>query len=771
MFKPAIQRPGAKIIMTLWFALAAGAASAADITGDAAAELMQQHERFWKIATAEPATHRYSTRDLFVDALRLCATGQHMDRTTKLFELAERLQDRDPESRTFGNFFWYSNDTQVIDRNAVEFCMQAGTLIALRYYDALPDEARVVFDRLIEHAIAGCMGHRVRSSYTNIALMNATNLILLGQFRKHEPASALGRQRLDAMLTDIWLHGTHEYASPTYYGVDLTDAARLQQCADDPAMIQRASVLRRLWWTDVAANWSPAAQRLAGPTSRTYAYQRNSGELDRALAASEWFDKVTTAPRPSVTAMLLDISAPAARDKLIDPTLPREVKAAWGPMPRQTRTHWLTKWITLGSAGATYHSQDQTFTVDFAGGRNQTRAYFMPDGRGDPYGITRVAQKSGHQKALHLRPFWTAAQRRGDALGVVLYHESDFESAEAEGMFTSQFVMPANLAIFIDGERIKGFERIDLKPHQTIVLRDGPVAMGLKVVWARAFGETPAKISLISDPYIPRALAAIRLAIEHGDKWQGHTAGAALWVRISDGLADNAAFDAWQRAFVDAEAESHVEADKAKFAAHGVSVTLGDIEADKPTVALEPAPGRGVLEINGREVGRPMLQTLEPIAAIAREIDTAPTIELPPNGKVTLDVSQAMVLPPMRREGDAVVAGREDYSLSGAGRITWKLKLSKPRRVFVQGELISPNPESDSFFVQVVTAGPSPRAVVPMAAWHTGVHADWAWSLMHLDRNREPAVIDLPAGKVLFELRGRESGVKIKRITLSDKPD
>jgi hypothetical protein len=39
-----------------------------------------------------------------------------------------------------------------------------------------------------------------------------------------------------------------------------------------------------LFWTDVALNWFPPAQRLAGANSRTYDCLHGLGELDRQLA-------------------------------------------------------------------------------------------------------------------------------------------------------------------------------------------------------------------------------------------------------------------------------------------------------------------------------------------------------------------------------------------------------------------------------------------------------------------------------------------------------
>ena len=63
-------------------------------------------EGFWKkIATAEPPGNT-STRQLFSYALALCESHQHPERLERLFQLAQRIQDRNPKSHGYGNIKW-----------------------------------------------------------------------------------------------------------------------------------------------------------------------------------------------------------------------------------------------------------------------------------------------------------------------------------------------------------------------------------------------------------------------------------------------------------------------------------------------------------------------------------------------------------------------------------------------------------------------------------------------------------------------------------------
>lgn len=82
----------------------------------------------WK-RVAGPAPN-LSSRELFTSALALAEAGRDLDRLETLFDLGARMQDRDPESRGYGNFRWSWSHERVLDYNAVEFCMQGGAGMA-----------------------------------------------------------------------------------------------------------------------------------------------------------------------------------------------------------------------------------------------------------------------------------------------------------------------------------------------------------------------------------------------------------------------------------------------------------------------------------------------------------------------------------------------------------------------------------------------------------------------------------------------------------------
>jgi len=147
----------------------------------------------------------------------------------------------------------------------------------------LPEAPRARLRALLEFSVEGCLRHRVPTSYTNISLMNAANLILLGENLDNPKAADEGYRRLDQIALYTYQWGIHEYGSPTYYGADLDDLVVLEQFCKRAVGKQAARALLGLFWRDLAANWFAPAQKLAGARSRDYDYLRGLGYLDEAL--------------------------------------------------------------------------------------------------------------------------------------------------------------------------------------------------------------------------------------------------------------------------------------------------------------------------------------------------------------------------------------------------------------------------------------------------------------------------------------------------------
>ncbi|MBM3859339.1 MAG: hypothetical protein FJ395_06780 [Verrucomicrobia bacterium] len=746
--------------------LAAGLPSRDGIVRAAA----ENAERTWRGVNRQPPT--VGSRELFSAALAWCEAKTHLDRLEKLFDLAAQMQDRDPQSRTYGNFRWNWHHEGVWDLNAVDFCMQMGALLWIHHQQTIPPAAREKLREILELAIHGLIGHRVPETYTNIALMNAGNLILLGEAMDKPDAASEGYARLDRFLLAMWESGTHEYCSPTYYGVDLDDLVLIEAFARQERGRQQARVLLEYFWRDIALNWFPPAQKLGGARSRDYDYLRGLGFLDQQMMANGW---LPTDAKNRVTHIVNAFTRwrpPARLKEMSETRFPRLVQQIWGFEPAESRTHYLCRDVTLSVAGANYRTMDIPLSADLPGPREGVRCYFIPDGRHDPYGKIRIQEGKAHAKTLHLTPFWAAAQRRVDALGVALYRDKDVppETQTLE----SHFVMPLDVDSFwIGGRRVdtpkdKPWE-FPLNHGEALVLRKGTAAVGVRVPWA----QDDAPVSFVFDG---NKFGAVRLTVAHQ---VGSRAGAAFWVRIGSELRNDAAFEKWQRQF--AAARSNVEAagERVRISVSGAdgAVTVGADAAKSAAFGLEPMPPRALLAVDGEDIGRRLLQDLEPIRSWRATIAGQTQIAVPKGKSVYWEAEAGRVVPPMTRDKDAKAVGGAfvwmpakpgEKAGSSVGHVAWQLKMAAPGKYYVWGRVQAPTPSNDSFYVRLFS---DEEEILGRTDWPTGVRKDWEWIPLAIGGGRAPTALDLPSGLVNFQLRVREAGTKMDRLFITPRAD
>lgn len=372
-----------------------------------------------------------------------------------------------------GNFRWTQGSKICRDPAAVDFAMRAGALLCARHRERL--EAHGAWDSLVQivEKAAPALRRNVPPRHTNIALMNATNLIMVGHCLSRPRQFEEGVRRLDnlSIYTAEW--GIHEFSSSTYTGIQLSTLELLSRFArhiGDECLQDQAQKLANYTWKHVEKNWIPGANgRLGGSSSRVVSnYTKGEGRLDDTVwltgLAAEPGPREFHQPEPDKALPLrlvypaLAHLAPPTRDPFFPPGLNQAARDAflttgggfgnsfpnsgettlerWGIGRDEVRAHHYLSKITLGTSSAAYdhpHRQDLPMTVDFAddrvGQNNQhprlkdqegksypttypNRCYVLSDNENDPYG----------KNDKHLKPLlWTAAQEQGDALGLVLY--------------------------------------------------------------------------------------------------------------------------------------------------------------------------------------------------------------------------------------------------------------------------------------------------------------------------------------------------------------
>ena len=704
-----------------------------------------------------------------------------MEIVMKLLRLAETMQDRNLESRTFGNFRWNWSQTGVTDPNAAEFAVARMLSIYLDTPKPLSDEARNILLELLEYAVHPCMNRRIPPDYTNIAFYNATHLILLGQVLDCPEVSQEGKRRLKNIVAHIWSHGLFEYNSPAYYFINVDSLQLAYRHVNDEETKQMIHVLLEFFWTDMSLHWYSPGLRLAGAQSRTYNYLYGINVHKFRLFAFAGIAPYDHDAR--YHAVLLSFRAqyqpPPEIAALVD-LYPRWVTRTWGRNQGQWAAMYMFEDIVLGTAGAKYDAQQNMVQVidmpDYETANDSRRmakeqrftpqtwqlsprSYFIADGREDPYGTKLYETGSGgQQKPLHLDALWYGSQRTVDSLGIALYPPEVLADPVVINV-QSHFVVRKPLSIWL------GDEQITLSPHQPLDVGGAPIvfryktsAFGIRAVWTRDQAGQPADVFLIDDE---NEHGVYRLTIEHIPQRAGDcvaVSGAAFWVRIGSSLSSGAQFSAWRQRFISAAVNRlEVEQNDIEIEVAGqdgiVAVKLAD-----SVVGTIPAAPTGILSLDGKDLGRPILERIPAAARFVQRRDAAEPIMIEPSGTYWEAESgysffEDWIEPDESASGGFAARVNQDVS--------WQLRVRQSGEYFLWGRVLTIDAQHDSFFVEVV---PREQAAVPPhrkpIAWHLGVRSDWTWV-------RLPVPIRLEEGVWQLTLKPREFGGRIDQLFLT----
>ena len=713
----------------------------------------------------------YGCRELFTSMLAYAEANTNLTRIAEFLTLAEAMQDTDPASRSYGNFRWYSRDTEVADYNAVDFCMQHGALLWMFHRERLDAAVQARLLNVLRLGLRGLVNHRPRETYTNIAILNASDLILLGEALGDAAAVEEGERRLTAFVRTIYDDGVHEFVSPTYYAVDVESLMLLEAVAPHERVREVARALLTYFWTDIALNYYGPSQRLAGAQSRTYDYVFGFGGLDNLLIEEGWLAPPKGYRAWAGCVPLYARWRPPQTLRALNAAYPRLVEQTWGNEAPCARTLYACADIAIGTAWRNYHGRmDVSLAVDFPSpsrDARQPRLSFVPDGRRDPYGTNKIFDGKTHSKAFHMNHYWASAQDKADVLALAVYRDSDF--TDTTGTLESHLLMPRAIeGVWVNDAPLTLGATNAIPLGAAVFLRHGTAALGIRVPWGRGQGEAPCVLRLIAET---NAMNVMRLTLGHPLSPEGqaaaHPAGVAYRLRAGSGLDTDEQFARFRQAFM-------AETVTAEATGDGIALTAADgrlaIRADAPYTkppVTTPKPPRSMLACDGREMGQAILaelpiikervahhQAATPIAVAA----ATPTVWEAVNAKLSCVLE-------VGTDDPAASNGRylwePEYGgihVSGTGKAVYTLDVAKAGAYTLAGRVLSPTPDDDSFFVRVTTENGD--AILPEEAWHLGVRKAWGWV------DFKPSM-RLPQGRVCITLRSREAGTKIDQMRLT----
>ena len=576
----------------------------------------------WSIV-ANPQ-HSLPIRGTIRFALEAAGRGWHPERIETALARVRQMQDLEPTSATFGNFKWRSDQPRVLDLNAVEFASQLLGLLHVRYAAQFTPAARRQLEQLMTDAVLGLRAHQVGVEYTNIFLMKAWGLIAIGESLQRAEVAADGYAKLEEWLRYTAKFGIGEYGAVTYYGVDLDSLVLIARYAGRAAARTQAETAIRYLWTDIAANWWAAGDRLGGANARSYDYLFGRGYLEAhtwtagwlrvrpELEGAGWLSGVRD--NLSVFRETVTLVPPAEWIEWIRRQTPRMVVQRWGPDPAQRATHWVGRHVDLAASGASRGREERTLVANLGDSTAVPQIVLFMDGRGDPFGTKKIATASGHAKALHLTPFVASVQRGAELLQLLADEPFGSNSKDKDGELScllTQLTVPLQAEVWAGVARVlPGTTESPtvIAAGLPVYFRIGDAALAVRFVLATALGGGAAPLHFIADG---KKAGAGRLTLVHSATRQPGRGVAAVWMRAAEGL-DDARFKAWRDAFVAAKAEARLEGDRLEVRVAGESGEMR-IEADlaqRERRVLAGGEPDALLGVHGRDLGREILGEL-----------------------------------------------------------------------------------------------------------------------------------------------------------------
>lgn len=761
--------------------LLAGAAWCAPVDTVAKPEKLE-----WLYKRIQPPNPDSYAREAFYFALEAAEAHWRPDLVEKAFEFAKEMQDRNPESRTYGNFRWFYKNDRPYDLNAVEFSMQHAAVIWKHLRDRLTPRAREQLKELMLLSIEGMRRHGVQPAYTNIYTMKTWNMIALGEMLGKPDVAQEGYDMLDLWLGHVWQHGVQEYLSPTYQAVTMYNLALISNNAAHEKQRNLGKAAMRLLWSQVAANWYEPGQRLGGAHSRDYDFTRGLGLLDEYAAVNglmppgSWLDPRWPAFRVKYAASPVPPEAKALMD-----IVPRFVRQRFGEASFANAAQYVGRNFSIGSAGASSGQMDKVLVACVGKGRGLPVVNFVMDSRLDPYGSKRFELgKSGHSKALHLSPMVARVQRGPEVVLIASTSPQTEPYMRTNRMpkdcLLSHFTMPDVMQVYTgaEGPAIEKADHVSLQ-GDLFFLRHEDVAIALRVPVATSESGKRAAVELVRDN--PRR-HAMRLTFVHASKEPMQRATIALWMRGAEGL-DDAGFAAFRKTIAQAPIDLNTTEGRVDLAVPGLEGRLrvtADARRELPIAheGEEPGVGDVLLSVNGRDVGREILEALEPVAAYRKRVESFNALATKPIGLseeiLEAESSDLVLAPftaldhPQASGGKYVVIPNNSATRSDnqGARAIYPIEVQSPGDYAIWMRVLAPTPADDSVYLFVEQDG---RTILHKHYWSMPIDKAFNWA--QVKRGTVPVTIPLQKGLVRLKITGREDGSGVDAIVLTKNPN
>lgn len=201
------------------------------------------------------------------------------------------LQDRDPDSETFGIWPYFLeeslSDMDAPDWNMADFNAKRLYYLLKEHGEKLSGESRENIKEALEMACKSIMRRDMGPWYSNISIMGAYVVMAARELLEEEELQAYALKRMRELCKFNLEHGAlQEYNSPSYTFIVLSDLAAVFCHVKNKEFLALAEKLNDMVWHCLAEHFHYRTAQWAGPHSRFYGMLQNEQiliQIQRAL--------------------------------------------------------------------------------------------------------------------------------------------------------------------------------------------------------------------------------------------------------------------------------------------------------------------------------------------------------------------------------------------------------------------------------------------------------------------------------------------------------
>lgn len=227
--------------------------------------------------TAEeyPTTHPTYPSLHYAVALLNSEAPEYEQRAYAILDSVLALQDRDPQSDTYGIWPWFYEEPLARmappDWNWADFCGKELVTVASRHGHKLPEALKDRVREAISCACDAIIRRNVGPHYTNIAMMGSFVTLIAGELYGRQDYAEYGLERLEKLQRyTAKLGAFQEFNSPSYSIIAIVELSKIRRYTASSRARAIADGLLDMAWKMVAEHYHPRSREWAGPHSRSY---------------------------------------------------------------------------------------------------------------------------------------------------------------------------------------------------------------------------------------------------------------------------------------------------------------------------------------------------------------------------------------------------------------------------------------------------------------------------------------------------------------------